>query len=238
MGFQTSVWFRKRLEKWKRNHFFFNTSWVAKQWEKIYFWYLLQRPTVFPSPRPNRGSLETVEKQHLVGTYAVGSMAYQAHKAKLGQARYGNMMWHWNHEYGLSQGMVSCVTKFAYIQQHLHLLVRTHPFLYKSSWESRTVRVQWPWSHQWHQLQERELSLLHFSVAFIRWFMAWKMQNFSWTSIVISFSKYTYRFTAEIWIAWLPVGTQLTSVMEVLEIWKDTTLHLHKTAVRIRFFLS
>lgn len=33
----------------------------------------------------------------LVGTYAVGTMAYHAHKARVGQTRYRTMMEHWNH---------------------------------------------------------------------------------------------------------------------------------------------
>jgi hypothetical protein len=150
MCFRTSTWLLKGLGKWKRNHPFY-ASWVAKQWEKIYFWYLLARRTDFPSPRSNRKRLQQGEEL-LVGTYAVDTMAYHAHKARVGQTRYRTMMEHWNHHWSLSQGMVSYITKFTCIHQTLRLLAQKHTFLYKSSWQSRTTRVQWPWSHQRHQL--------------------------------------------------------------------------------------
>jgi len=49
----------------------------------------------FPSSESNTSRNRGEEL--LVGTYAVGTMAYQTHKARVGQTRYRTMMEHWNH---------------------------------------------------------------------------------------------------------------------------------------------
>jgi hypothetical protein len=83
MDFCASANFRKRLGK--RKHHLFYASRVAKLPEKNLLLMFTAVAETFPSPSLTFKSLETGEKR-LLGTYAAGNTAYQAHKTILGQS--------------------------------------------------------------------------------------------------------------------------------------------------------
>lgn len=98
----------------------------------------------FLSPCPTPRSLETGEKRSL-GTYAAGNTAYQTHKTKLGQSGWVCTLTEWGCNIGTHTRVYQ--GEWLPVLPSSPLLFRKHPFLYKSSWQSRSAHVHWPRDH-------------------------------------------------------------------------------------------